>query len=114
VVISLAVIVIGAIVIFEIYRVQWHDLLSSQAVDLGETFIHSSPVVEEDLGSVQTVKETREEHRSKPAAGWHLDFDVSGKRRSGVIEIRLRNVNGQWEVPAADLKIGQSRPVNLR
>lgn len=114
VVISLAVIVIGAIVIFEIFRVRRHDLLASQAIDLGETFIYSSPLVEEDLGSVQTVKKTREEHRLNPAPGWYLDFDVSGKRRSGVVEMRLQNANGQWHVPSAELKTGHRGPVNLR
>lgn len=112
--ISLAIIVIGAIVIFEIYRVRRHDLLASQAIDLGETFIHSSPLVEEALGSVQTVKETREEHRSNPAPGWYVDFDVSGKRRSGVVEMRLQNANGQWHVPSAELKMGPRGPMNLR
>jgi hypothetical protein len=112
--ISVALIVIGAIVIFEIHRVRRQDALASQATDLAETFIHSSPVVEEDLGSVQLAKETGEQHRSNPPPGWYVNFNVFGKRRSGVVEMRLRNVNGQWLVPSALLMIGHREPVNLR
>jgi hypothetical protein len=112
--ISLAVIVIGVLAILEIYRVQRHDLLGSQATNLGEIFIHSSPVVEEDLGSVQTVKETQEERRANPRAGWNVSFDVVGKRKSGVVEMRLTKVNGEWLVPSAVLEIDSRKLVNLR
>jgi hypothetical protein len=112
--IGLAVIVIAAAVIFEIYRVRRHDLLGSEAMSVGETFIYSSPVVEEKLGSVQMVRKTMEERRLNPAPGWYIDFEVSGRRRSGVVEMQLRNENGQWQVPSAELKFGPNGPVNLR
>jgi hypothetical protein len=114
VLISLIVIIIGAIVAFQIYRIRRHDLLGAEAVALGETFIQSSPVVEEDLGTAKAVKETNEEHRLGSAPGWYVNFDVSGKHRSGVVEIRLRATNGQWLVPSAELKMGPRRVVNLR
>jgi hypothetical protein len=102
------------IVIFQVYRILRHDLLSAQAIDLGKTFIHSSPVVEEDLGTVKAVKETKEVHRTGPAPGWYVDFDVLGKRRSGVVDMRLRKANGEWYVPSAKLKIGHTEVVSLR
>jgi hypothetical protein len=113
-VVCLVVLVIGVIVIFQIYRIRRHDLLSAQAIDLGKTFIHSSPVVEEDLGTVKAVKETGEEHRTGPAPGWYVDFDVLGKRKSGVVEMRLRKANDEWYVPSAKLKIGHTEVVSLR
>ncbi len=112
--VCLVAIVIGVIVAFQISRIRRHDLLNAQAIDFGKTFIHSSPLVEEDLGTVTTVKETTEEHRTRQAPGWYIDFDVSGKRRSGVVEMRLRNANGEWHVPSAELKIGHAEAVSLR
>jgi hypothetical protein len=63
-VVCLVALVIGVIVIYEVYRFHRHDELSAQAINLGKTFIHSSPVVEENLGTVKAVKETSEKHRT--------------------------------------------------
>jgi hypothetical protein len=71
-------------------------------------------VVEEDLGTVKAVKETTEEHRTSPEPDWYVDFDVLGKHKSGVVEMRLRKANGEWYVPSAKLKIGHMEVVSLR
>jgi hypothetical protein len=102
------------IVIYEVYRFHRHDVLSSQAINLGKTFIHSSPVVEEKLGTVKAIKETSEKHRTSPEPGWYVDFDVSGKRASGVVEMRMRKTNDQWHVPSAKLQMGHSEVISLR
>jgi hypothetical protein len=113
-VICLVALVIGVIVIFQIYRIRRHEVLSAHALGVGETFIHSSPVVEEDLGTVKAVKETRAVHHTSPAPGWYVDFDVLGKRKSGVVEMRLHKANDEWHVPSAKLKIGHTEVVSLR
>ncbi len=113
-VICLVALVIAVIVIYEVYRFHRHDVLSSQAINLGKTFIHSSPVVEENLGTVKAVKETSENHRTSPVPGWYVDFDVSGKRASGVVEMRMRRTNDQWHVPSAQLQMGHSEVISLR
>lgn len=113
-VVCLVALVIGAIVVYEIYRFHRHDALSAQAINLGNTFIYSSPVVEKNLGTVKAVKETSEEYRTSSAPGWYVDFDVSGKRGSGVVEMRMRKTNDQWHVPSAQLQMGHSQVISLR
>jgi cytochrome oxidase complex assembly protein 1 len=113
-VVCLIALVIGVIVIYEVYRFHRHDELSAQAINLGKTFIHSSPVVEENLGTVKAVKEISEKQRTSPVPGWYVAFDVSGKRGSGVVEMRMRKTNDQWHVPSAQLQMGHSEVISLR
>jgi hypothetical protein len=113
-VVCLVALVIGVIVIYEVYRFHRHDVLSAQAINLGKTFIHSSPVVEENLGTIKAIKETSEKQRTSPVPGWYVAFDVSGKHGSGVVEMRMRKTNDQWHVPSAQLQMGHSEVISLR
>jgi cytochrome oxidase complex assembly protein 1 len=111
---SIAVIVLCAAIIFTFFAIRRKDRLASQAVNLGTTFIESSPVVEENLGTVQSVKEVREGRPSDRPQVWNVAFDVSGTQRSGEVQMRLQNADGQWNVLSAKLEEGRNRPVNLR
>jgi hypothetical protein len=111
---SLVAIVVAAIVAFEVYQFRRRDLLATQAVSVGKVFIQSSPVVEEHLGRVDVITTDIEQHRSGSAPRRYVDFDVSGKRRSGIVEMRVSYSNDEWQIPSAQLKLGQAEVVSLR
>jgi len=104
------------VIAFVGYTIHRSDTPAAQAKSFGKIFVQSSPVVEEQLGEVRSVKEVEEQHSTGKARGWHLDYDVTGQQKSGVVDIRLTpNPNyGQWNVPLAELRIDHHKPVNLR
>jgi hypothetical protein len=114
------VVVLGGI-IFAVGTVRHRDYLATRANIFARTFILNSPVVEQHLGAVRRVEEVKEQRQTGRAAGWYLDFDVSGRQARGVIDLRLtqsRNSIGwevpvQWSVPMAILEVG-NKSVDLR
>ncbi|HUN58546.1 MAG TPA: hypothetical protein VMU41_10565 [Candidatus Binataceae bacterium] len=99
---GLAVIVSIAFIGSHFYH---RDQREIQANSFGRAFIHDSPVVEEQLGTVERVKKIEEQHQSGNRPGWYLDYDVTGRRASGVVDLRLTpSPNyGVWNVPLAQL-----------
>jgi hypothetical protein len=113
--ISIGVIALGIAIAFVVYSIHHRDLLSAQANSWARTFISSSPVVEEHLGHVQTVKEVTEKLPSGKATAWNLDYDVTGRSGTGVVEMRMKpGQYDQWSVQLAELDEGQRKPINLR
>jgi len=98
------------------YTIHHRDTLAAQARDFAKIFIRSSPVVEEQLGQVRSMKVVKEQHRTGDARGWYLDYDVTGQQKTGTVDLRLTsNPNyGQWNLPLAVLRIDHRKPVNLR
>ncbi len=113
--IGVVVIVLGVVVTLVAYRIERHNYLSAGADNWGKVFIRSSPVIEQQLGSVRNVKSIEEKHVSGRRAGWYVDYDVTGRRGAGVVEMRLKpSEYAGWNVPLAELKEGRSRTINLR
>lgn len=104
------------VIVFVGYTIHNRETLAAQAKSFGKIFIQSSPVIEEQLGKVSSVKEVEEQHRTGNTRGWYLDYDVTGQGKTGVVDMRLTpNPNyGQWNVPLAELTIDHHKPVNLR
>lgn len=78
---SFGIVIVVAAIIFAVYTIRTHDHMASQALNLGRTFIHSSPVVEEDLGPVASMRERSEKRIA--GKGWLVDFDVLEGAREG-------------------------------
>jgi hypothetical protein len=112
---GMAIVAVTAI-IFVGYNIRHRDERAAQAADFAKIFIQSSPVVERQLGEVRAVKEVEEQHHTGKAVGWFLNYDVTGERRTGTVEMLLTpNPNyGQWNVPMAKLEMDHIKPVNLR
>jgi hypothetical protein len=109
------VIVVAGAVFFFVYTTLHRDRVSDDAASWAKTFIQSSPVVEQQLGHVQTVKEVKEHHQADKTPGWYLDYDVAGRRRARQVEMRLiPDVSGDFNVPQAELVRDPARPINLR
>jgi hypothetical protein len=104
-----------AIIVFVAYRIHYRDNRSEQANNFATNFINNSPVVESRLGTVEEVKEIKELHQAGTKPGWDLDYNVTGKRASGMVDMRLTPNSSYdlWNVPLAQLDIGH-RSVALR
>ncbi len=117
---GLAILVVAGVV-FLLFSIHHKDYLATQAKSFARTFIKSSPVVQDHLGTVQNVVETKEQHESGKASGWYLDYKVTGRRAQGVVDMHLRqsshiggwNVPVQWNVSSANLNV-KDKTVNLR
>jgi hypothetical protein len=97
-----------ALVIFIGFHMYHRDQSGDQANSFARTFIRNSPVVQEQLGKVERVKQIEDQHQSGKHPGWYLDYDVTGRRGSGVVDFRLTpNPDyGVWNVPVAKLDRG--------
>jgi hypothetical protein len=113
--VSGAIIAIVIAIGFAIYTIHDRDDLSAQANNWAKTFIRSSPVVEQQLGRVQTIKRISEEDLSGRSPGWYVDYDVTGRHGMGMVEMRLTPIEYEgWNVPLAELDEGHRKPINLR
>jgi hypothetical protein len=98
-----------------VYTTLHRDRVSDEAASWAKTFIQSSPVVEQQLGRVQTVKEVKEQHQAGKTPGWYIDYDVAGRHGAGEVEMRLTpDVSGDFNVPQAELVKDHARPIDLR
>jgi hypothetical protein len=114
-VVSTAIIAIVIAIGFTVYTIHHRDDLSAYANSWAKTFIRSSPVIEQQLGHVQTIKRISEEDLSGKSPGWYVDYDVTGRHGMGVVEMRLTSTEYEgWNVPLAELNEGHRKPVNLR
>jgi len=114
-VIAVLLIVAAAIAAAALYNMRQRAHLSSTAKTWASEFIRSSPVVEQQLGRVEALKEVEEQERGGKTPGWYLDYDVSGRHRDGVVTMRLTpNLNGGWNVPLAEVETDHAKPINLR
>jgi hypothetical protein len=112
---SAAIIAIVIVIGFTVYTIHHRDDLSAYANSWAETFIRSSPVVEQQLGHVRTIKRISEEDLSGKSPSWYVDYDVTGRHGMGVVEMRLTPIEYQgWNVPLAELDEGHRKPINLR
>jgi cytochrome oxidase complex assembly protein 1 len=108
---SIGIAIVVAAVIFAVYTIRTRDQMASQALNLGKTFIHSSPVVEEDLGPVASMKKRAEKRIA--GKGWIVDFDVTGTKARGSVELLMQKKAGEWTFSQADLKTGRGKTSNL-
>jgi hypothetical protein len=109
------IIAIIIIVGFTVYTIHHRDELSAYANSWAKTFIRSSPVVEQQLGHVQTIKRISEQDLSGKSPGWYVEYDVTGRHGMGVVEMRLTPIEYEgWNVPVAELDEGHRKPINLR
>jgi hypothetical protein len=112
---SVAIIAIAIAIGYTVYTIHHRDDLSAYANSWAETFVRSSPVVEQQLGHVQTIKRISEEDLSGKSPGWYVDYDVTGRHRMEVGEMRLTATEYEgWNVPLAELDESHRKPVNLR
>lgn len=111
---SIAVIVVLGIIAYFAYHITMHDESASQAKAIAQTFIQSSPVLQTDLGKVTAIKELDEKHESGAKPLWLIDYNVTGQKSSGKVEMKLRRVEGLWNVPLAQLDVAHQPPINLR
>jgi hypothetical protein len=76
-----AVVMIGIVAaVYAGYRVHLKDDATNQAQAFASSFIRSSPVVQAHLGTVENVKEIKEERRLGSQPGLYLDYEVTGRR----------------------------------
>jgi hypothetical protein len=114
-IVAAAIIASGMVIALVVYRIHQRDYLAAQADSSARTFIRSSPVVEQQLGRVQTVKQISEEHLSGKAPGWYLDYRVTGRRGKGMVEMRMNpSQYDYWNFPLAELDEGRRKPIDLR
>jgi uncharacterized protein (UPF0333 family) len=111
---SIAVIVALGIIAYFAYSITRHDESASQAKVIARTFIQSSPVLQTDLGKVTAIKELDEKHEAGTKPLWLIDYNVTGQKSSGTVEMKLRRVEGLWNVPSAELHVDHQPPINLR
>jgi hypothetical protein len=83
-IVSVAIIAIAIAIGFTVYTIHHRDDLSAYANSWAKTFIRSSPVVEQQLGHVQTIRRISEKDRSGKLPGWYVDYDVTGRHRTPV------------------------------
>lgn len=113
---SIGIVIIIGVVVFVVYTITTRDRMASQALKITQTFVRSSPVVESDLGHVISLKKIGEQSVGDGWIGtrnWMVDFDVTGKKASGTVQILVKKQNGQWGFARADLRQGQSKPTSL-
>jgi hypothetical protein len=114
-IVAAGVIAFGIVAAIALYTIHHRDYLAEQADSWARTFIRSSPVVEEQLGRVKNVKQVSEDHVAGKAPGWYLDYDVTGRRGMGVVDMRMTPYQyDDWRIPFAELDESQHKPINLR
>jgi hypothetical protein len=111
---SIAIIVCLGVAAYFGYRMVTRDRSADQAKALAQTFIQSSPVLQTDLGKVTGMKELTERRLPGASPLWAVNYDVTGHRGSGDVEMELRESQGLWTVPSAKLDVDHHAPVNLR
>ncbi|HJU27677.1 MAG TPA: cytochrome c oxidase assembly factor Coa1 family protein [Candidatus Binataceae bacterium] len=110
---SIGIVVALGVIGFVVWAYIRNSHMSMQAEKFAATFVQSSPRVAQDLGSVVSVKETREARINGPLSGWTVDMDVTGKKANGVVRMTLEKVKGEWNVPRATLVEPNAKPINL-
>jgi hypothetical protein len=111
---SVGIIIVLGVIAYFAYSLMMHDESASQAKEIAQTFIRSSPVLQTDLGKVTAIRELNEKHESGTKPVWLIDYDVTGQKTSGKVEMKLRRVEGLWNMPLAELHVDHHSPVNLR
>lgn len=111
---SIGIVIIVVAVAFGVYTVRSRDRMASQALHLTSVFIKSSPVVEKDLGSVISIKESSE--KRVDGRRWMVDYTVTGKKARGTVDFVLKKTDGNWgswKYLEANLKTGEGKTSNL-
>lgn len=108
---SVGIVVAVVIIAFVVYKIKTRDTSESQALKVATTFVRSSPVVEENLGTVSALKESNEQHVD--GQGWTVDFNVTGMKSHGTVALTLHKQNGAWTFSSAELERGHGKPTNL-
>lgn len=111
---SVGIIIVLGVIAYFAYSLMMHDESASQAKEIAQTFIRSSPVLQIDLGKVTAIRELNEKHEGGTKPVWLIDYDVTGQKTSGKVEMKLRRVEGLWNMPLAELHVDHHPPVNLR
>jgi hypothetical protein len=110
---SIGIVIALGVIAFVVWAYIRNSHMSTQAGKVATTFVQSSPRVAQDLGTVVSVKETREARINGPLSGWTVDMNVTGKKASGVVRMTLEMVKGEWTVPSATLIEPNGKPTNL-
>ncbi|HTT77824.1 MAG TPA: hypothetical protein VMF50_17805 [Candidatus Binataceae bacterium] len=104
--------IIGAAVILALFAILFVGYRVAHGVDRGDeansfarTFIQSSPVVLEQVGKVEQIKQAEKMHQQGQHSGWDLHYDVVGSRGKAAVDMLLTpNPNyGIWNVPKAKI-----------
>ncbi|HKV55721.1 MAG TPA: cytochrome c oxidase assembly factor Coa1 family protein [Candidatus Binataceae bacterium] len=113
-IIAVVVVVAIALVAFFGFRFEHNAYMKTQAANVAKLFIKSSPNVEKNLGTVVQLTQKSEARANGAMPGWKVDFNVSGKKAQGTVEMVVRNDGGNWNVPEAKLEDRSSgKTVNL-
>lgn len=81
----------------------WAEAARQQA----KLFVQSSPVLSHDLGPITTMRQTAEERASGSPPTYEVDFQVTGQKAGGTVEIKLQRSGPQeWLVSSAKLERG--------
>jgi hypothetical protein len=107
-----ALIVICAIAAVAYYYLRGVDM-AKQAETVSRSFVTSSPVVERDLGTIVKMKEISAGRMHGSANKWKVEYSAVGKKRDGAISVMVQDVNGNWNVPSAELVEAGGKPINL-
>lgn len=106
--------IIAAVLVFGFFKLRRDDRLASQANSVAQTFIKSSPLVQDHLGRIEKINETGEQHGENNEPGWFLNYNVTGNKGNGVVRMHMRWNDGKWAMPSAQLTMGDGKPVDLR
>jgi hypothetical protein len=87
---------------------------SDAASTFAQQIIRNSPVVDKHLGWVTSLKQTGEHYTSEAEPKVLLDFDVTGRKGNGTVQLTLQRINHNiWSVPSANMKVGTQK-ISLR
>jgi hypothetical protein len=112
---AVGLVVLAGVIAFLVWSYIREQHLTSQAVSVATTFVRSSPRVQTDLGTVVNLEEKSADRLQMHdgALRWHVDLNVQGKKGRGFVEVLVRSVGGEWNVPAAELREGGAKPISL-
>ncbi|MGH8012238.1 MAG: hypothetical protein ACREQ4_07060 [Candidatus Binataceae bacterium] len=101
--------VVIVIVVLAYFGAKWDNAFntSDKATIFAQEVIRNSPVVDQQIGWVTSVKQTSERYTSEREPKVLLDFDVTGRNGQGTVSIVLQRVNNNiWSMPQANMKVG--------
>ncbi|MGH7916834.1 MAG: hypothetical protein ACREQE_05150 [Candidatus Binataceae bacterium] len=113
-IIVLCVVILIGIVCY--FGVTWDHAFntSDEASTFAQAVIHNSPVVEQHIGWVTSIKQTAERYTSGSKPQVLLDFDVTGRKGNGKVSLTLERINNNiWSMPEANMTVGTEK-IGLR
>jgi hypothetical protein len=109
---AIGLVVALTVICFFVLRYYRTAQMTAQAKNVAVLFIKSSPNVEKNLGAVIKVTPQSAAKTSGAMPTWKVDFNVSGKKGQGTVDMLVSNNGGNWNIPDAKLDSG-GKTVNL-